>query len=400
MTTELFSHGYLDDDRLDRLFADRARLPRPLAKLHELQSGLPDPREAAPARTPLGVLRRDLAALAGFTTLAGLGAVAAVAAPPLLTVPVAVVTAYAALGVVGRLRRLVVGHTHEAGHGMVAAFYRETGLPDQAAERLNQTVLDAGSLLTLTRNGEDYRRAHEAHHDEDKLGTRRDPDGADLDGWGLWPDRSRWPLGVELIATALDPVWHVGFLLSRLRSNFVEGGRSRRVKAAAVLALLVGASQVLPFAAWMSAIALPWTVGYHWAALLQVVTEHPYGFEEGAKTLREHAARNWERVPMEPFPDRDPRGRVPWGAWIGWAARLAFVHVPSRLAVLDGTMIAHGWHHLAWPVGAPFHDWWETPRRMLVARHEGTLPRDAETPVVAGLLGALRRQAARYRRVE
>ncbi len=144
------------------------------------------------------------------------------------------------------------------------------------------------------------------------------------------------------------------------------------------------------------AIGLPWTVGYHVAALLQVATEHPYGFTEGADDLAAHALRNWERVPMEPFPARPRRGGVAVGAWIGWTLRLVLVHVPSRLAVLDGSMIAHGWHHLAWPVGAPFHDWWETPRRMLIARRLGTQPHEAATPVVAGLLGALVRQSRRF----
>ncbi len=395
MEPRIFSHGYRDDDRLNRIFADRARLPAPLAVLHAVQTGLPDPRDPVPATTPLRVLARDIGLLAGFMTFTGLtAALADVTSIGGLAAGIA--SLYGAMGVTGQLRRLVVGHTHEASHWVVSGFYKANGTPPRLARRWNELVLDIGSALTLTRNGRDYRRAHKRHHDEMHLGTIRDPDGMDLYAWGLWPGKGFGSFGLTVAGTALDPVWHLGMIASRLSSNLLTGTSSRRLKGAAALGALAASALVLPFPVWLMAIGLPWTVGYNVAALLQVLTEHPYGFSTGAETLAEHAERTWERVPIDPMPEPGLTGVKAIRAWAVWVARLAFLHVPSRLAVLDGSMIAHGFHHLAWPSGLAFNDWWETARRLLKARHEGTLPAEAASPVVWGLPEALRRQARRF----
>lgn len=401
MAQPLFPHDYQGDDRFNQLLNDRARLPRPLAWLHEQLTGLPDPRRPARPTTPLKVLAADIAWLAGFSGLAAIGA--AVAQADLLSAHgllAATVSGYASLAVVGRLRRLVVGHAHEAAHGVIAAFYRQQGVPKARARALNEWVLDIGTALTLTRNGLDYRRGHTAHHEEDKLGTLRDPDGMDLHSWSLWRGLGIRSLPLELLLTALDPFWHAGMIWARLKSNFATGRRSRRLMALPPLLLVASSAAVLPLPVWLMAIGLPWTVGYNIAALLQVVTEHPYAQSGPASDHVAHAARNWDRVPVDPLPAARLTGVAKVRAWTVFTARLLAFHLPARLAVLDGSMIGHAWHHMAWPTGHRFFDWWETPRRELEARRAGTLPREAATRVLFGLGEAIALQAQQFAKEE
>ncbi len=401
MAQLLFPHDYQDDARLNRIFSDRARLPRFLRGLHERLTGLPDPRQPARATTPLRVLAADIGWLAGFSATAAAGAAIAHADPLSVTGPLAaLISAYASLGVVGRLRRLVVGHAHEAAHGVIAAFYRERGVAKARARSLNEWVLDIGTALTLTRNGLDYRRSHGPHHDTDKLGTLRDPDGMDLHSWRLWRGLGIRSLRLELLLTALDPFWHAGMIWARLKSNFATGRRSRRLMALPPLLLVVASAAVLPLPVWLMAIGLPWTVGYNIAALLQVVTEHPYAQSGAANDHAAHAARNWDRVPVDPLPASDLTGFAKARAWTVFTARLLALHIPARLAVLDSSMIAHAWHHMAWPTGHRFFDWWETPRRELEARRAGTLPRAAATRVLFGLGEAIALQAVQFAKAQ
>lgn len=395
MGHDLFTHGYTGDDHLNHVFRDRDRLPAWLRPLHILQTGLPDPRQGAPETTPVRVLVKDLAWLGGFATAAGMLAQAADIGGP-VGILAAISSLYASLGVVGRLRRLVVGHTHEASHFVIAKFYRARGVEKADARRINETILDVGSALTITLNGLDYRAKHLAHHEMDKVGTLMDPDGMDLHAWGLWSGKNIRSIYRVLLARALDPIWHAGMIVSRLQSNFAVGTWKRRAMAAAAMLGVVGSAFLLPLPAWLMAIGLPWTIGYNVAALLQVSTEHPYAQETSAVTNAEHANRNWDRVPMEFLPDPALKGMAKLRAWASFVWRMAAIHVPSRLAVLDDSMIAHAWHHIAWPTGHRFNDWWETARRGLAARLSGQIPLDAAAPVVQGLPGALEAQQRRF----
>lgn len=373
--------------------ADRLRLPRLLRRLHRIQTAIADRGEPIAASTPLREAGRDLALLAGFAATAAGAATFATAggmAAPFL----AGVAAYASLGVTGRLRRIVVGHVHEAGHGTATSLYIQAGLPKAKARAITEAILDIGTSLTLTQNGQTYRRLHRAHHEEKMLGTAGDPDGADLKRWGFWVGLPQKAFMPKLLRTLASPVWHSRFLAARLASNFVDARPARRLMGAVSLVALAGLGFVLPPAAYLAAIVLPWTVLYQAAALLQVLTEHRYGYAEGARTLADYAQRTWERVPYEPMPAPGLKGAARVRAWARWTLRLAFIHLPTRLAVLDSTMIAHSYHHTAWPAGQPFDDWWATSERMIAARDENRLPPEAAADVVFGIDAALKLQRA------
>jgi len=387
--------SYRGDDKIARVLDDRARLPKVLRPLHRILTGVPDPSAPVPKGSPLGAFARDIGLLAGFSGAAAIGGdlLASGSFIALIGGPLAVA---GSLGTVGRLRRLVVGHNHEAGHGSAKRFYmNEAGWTKKSARYVNEAIINLSTSLTFTTNGQDYRREHYRHHAIPMLGTLRDPDGAQLEAWGFWGGMGRGEFRRHLLRTIFSPAWHARFLLARFRSNLLKGRPCRRALGLASLLALGASATVLPLPAWIAAVLIPWTWGYHTASLLQVLTRHNYPHREGARALADYVDRTWERIPWSPMPDAFRLDRGSFKAWAGWTATLLLAHVPARLTVLDSSMIWHGWHHAAWPAGVPFDDWWNIGYRAIAARRDGAIPEVAASRVLWGLPEALRRQASR-----
>lgn len=379
-------------DRLAIVLDDNRRLPKLLRPAHQLFTAVKEPGTPLKQTTPLGILGKDMGWLAGSMFVAGAGAALAATGPvgALFGVPLA------AIGVIfatGRNRRLVVSHVHEASHGVVADFYERRGVPNRRARRIAEAILDIGSSVTLTMNGQDYRATHALHHEFGHLGTLTDPDGAILKAWRIWPDETR-NLKARLWRTALDPLWHLRFFRDRVLSNVARGKPYRRALGAAALAVLAGSAFVLPFPVWFAAMFLPFGPGYHIATLAQLTTIHPYGYREGTKTLDEYAERTWDRIPYTPMPAKEAGAR----AWLRWSWSM-MGHFVARASVLDDTMVAHAWHHTAWPVGRPFLDWWNTAQHWVDAHAAGVLPAGAEDRILWGLTEAWERQQTHFNKM-
>lgn len=368
---------------------DRERLPEFLRPLHRLQTAVPEPGSKIRKTTPLRIFAADGGLMVAFLALAGLGAALASKgfAGALVGLPLA---AFAIMAAVGRMRRLVVSHVHEASHGIVAKFYRERGMSKRKAEMIAEAILDLGSALTLTLNGQDYRTTHALHHEFAHLGTLTDPDGETLHEWGIWPDRVD-NLPRALLLTAVNPLWHLRFARDRIMSNVARGKLYRRALGAAMLAMVLGSALVLPFPVWLAAVFLPFGPGYQLATLAQLTTIHPYGYCEGAQTLEDYAERMWDRIPYRPMPARG----ATIGDWVQWAWAMSG-HGIARLTVLDDTMVPHGYHHLAWPIGRAFDDWWNTAQYWVDAYVAGVLPKGATERIVWGLPEAWKRQQAHF----
>ena len=379
----------ISKDRVAVVLADRARLWKPLRGAHRLLTGVSEPGRPPKRSTPLRMLAKDMGWLGASMLTAGVGASIASAGPvaALFGVPIAAVGILLA---VGRLRRLVVSHVHEASHGIVADFYRKTGMSTDRASRIAEAILDIGSSVTLTLNGQDYRTTHKLHHEPEHLATLTDPDGATLKAWHIWPDETT-SLRSSLLSTAASPGWHLRFLHDRIMSNVARGKLYRRTMGVGMLAMMLGSAIVLPLPVWIAAVLLPFGPGYHIATLAQLTTIHPYGYPEGAQTLDDYVERTWERIPYAPMPAKG----AGLAAWLRWSWSMTG-HAIARATVLDDTMIPHGFHHLAWPLGRPFDDWWNTAQYWVDAHNEGALPAGAENRTLWGLTEAWQRQQEHF----
>ena len=380
----------LNTDPIGRLYAERARLNPVLGRLQEFMTALPWPLEYRPRSGPVRRLIVDLLRLAFLSVAAGVTAAFAShdGFAALLVLP----TLLFSLGAVGRLRKITVGHKHESGHGVGFASWRRAGHSRKTIRAVRFTIMEIGAVIALAGPGIGYMRQHARHHALRMLGTGRDPDGAALLALGFRQGLSRGAFRKTLLGCLFDPMWYARENLKRLRATTASGSLPSSLAATLLWIGLIASAFVLPFWVWLAALGGPWLLGFPAASLLQVITEHPYVAKEGATDLASYAARTWDRIPWQITPERSPFSKGGLALWLRWTARFVFIHFPSRLAVLDRTMIWHRMHHLAWPMGQPFDDWWNIDRRVACAWYYGMLFDGWEEQVLEGLPEALLRQ--------
>lgn len=376
-------------DPFQQVVDERASLPIALARLQRFMTGFPDLGEMPRETNPINLLLRDIAILAG--TAAG-AAVLAAAARSAVTMPLLVPATYLALAAAGRLRKLTVGHMHEASHGVGFKDWADRHGMDRRRRRAWRFWLaETCSVIALTQSAVVYMKKHARHHAVEWLGTIFEPDGADLADEGFIRPMEKGTFLPRLARRLFNPAWYLRANLRRAKMSLMQGKTVRRLSAATIWVGIFGSAALLPFPAWLFGVGLPWLVLYPAASLLQVVTEHPYGDREGAIDLDQYAARTWDRLPWDAVPTDDHGGHTV-AAWSRWLARFAFLHLPARLAVLDTTMIYHRWHHLAWLLGRPFDRWWSIAHEARDAWRDKILPAGWQANTLNGLAAALRRQ--------
>jgi hypothetical protein len=377
-------------DPIQTLYDERARLPIGLRQLQTFMTALPDLDLQPKPSGPLREMGRDLGFLVASSTIAGIGGAVAAAGglAALATIP----ALFFSLAAAGRLRRLTVGHMHEIGHGVGVDGWRERGWSRKTIRCGRLILAETCSAIALTVSAKHYFMAHAKHHKLGLLGTIYEPDGQELAKEGFVRGLKPGTFLRKLASKLLNPAWYLRKNADRLAMTLSEGPVIRRAAAAAGLSTLLGSLFLLPFAAWLYAIFLPWFIFYPAASFLQVVTEHPYGDTKGAVTLDEYAARTWDRLPWDAWPQSSQSSTSGLRAKAAWLARFLTIHLPSRLTVLDSTMIWHRWHHIAWPLGRAFDQWWNIPFSARDAWRDGILPKGWESNTLSGLPAALKRQ--------
>lgn len=274
--------------------------------------------------TPRGHLVLQLLILLAATVAAGwvaeLGGWAWLAYPPLVLVAT------------GALRALYIVTGHFAAHGSFSD--HETG---------NAIVGELASTLTLTLDHETYERHHAVFHHSKRLGTPEDPDTKLVGGLGFVPGVALEVLRRRLAWTLISPRFHASFTWGRLAANLRDTRGWRRLSAWGLHGLILG----LGFGAghgwglvfgWL----IPLVPLYNASALLQFISEHRWFRVRAAEeSAREHQAKlTFGRFLGDPAPEGGAE------AWAMWWLRLAFLHLPARVAVLVGDLPQHDLHHL------------------------------------------------------
>ena len=234
---------------------------------------------------------------------------------------------YAIFVAIGRLRWFQTELAHFAIHGVIQR------------RRLCEVL---GTVVPFALNEQDYVVDHFKHHKLSVFGTGEDPDAKFLGTLGFDESKTEKELMDLLIRTAWSPKFHFGFLRARIKSNLVTPGPLRRLLALAWLIGLLALLFVMPLVAWLIMIVGVFTVGYQLSALLQFTSEHLWLTDPPDDTPRS-VALSHGRFCAEPPP---PSNAGP-GAWVRWGARMMFVHLPARLAVLPGSLPAHDAHHVS-----------------------------------------------------
>ncbi|MER7753336.1 hypothetical protein [Kitasatospora sp. NPDC097643] len=238
---------------------------------------------------------------------------------------------------VNATRKLQITWSHHAVHKEVSG--------NRHVDKVVQVV---SSAVALTSNYEDIFEDHvRKHHSRKVFTTITDPDSGYLIFLGFRPGTPVEELRGRLRRTPLSPRLHLPSLVYRVRTNFITATWTRRIASTVWVGLLVVLGVLMDGVEYTAAFLIPWFVLFHWAALFQTISEHPYLSFDGPPASRaDYVARTWGRFCLEPLPERGaPAGRR-LGQWARWLARMVFVQTPARFAVLASDLPAHDLHHV------------------------------------------------------
>lgn len=238
---------------------------------------------------------------------------------------------------VNAVRKLQVTWSHHAVHKEVSG-----------NKHVDKVVQVVSSAVSLTSNYEDIFEDHiRSHHNRKVFTTIKDPDAGFLMYLGFRPGMPMEQLRRTLYRTPFSPRLHLPFITFRIRTNFITATWTRRIASTVWVGFLVLMGFRMDGIEYTLAFVVPWLPLFHWAALFQTVSEHPWMAFDGAPTSRgDYVSRCWARFCLEPLPARDlPAARRAAG-WARWAARMLFLQTPARFGVLVSDLPAHDLHHV------------------------------------------------------
>ncbi|GAB2330310.1 fatty acid desaturase [Streptomyces griseoincarnatus] len=187
------------------------------------------------------------------------------------------------------------------------------------------------------------------------------------------PSRQMWRI---LLRTLVNPVFHLRFAISRVRSYVRGASRSGRwITAGAYLAVAAAATLwhgwIFLLVAWF----LPLTLFYQVSNTLRLCVKHT--FPPAGTTERRGKAYFGSLTNAiflgEPAPSPGLRGPARAAAWLRWWCRMLLVHFPARYLVLTGDTVCHDFHH-RYPMSRSWADYIYERQRDIDAGHPGWPP--------------------------
>ncbi len=233
---------------------------------------------------------------------------------------------------VGSARKIQVTLAHQCAH------YALTG-----HRLIDRLIGQALTTLILVDHFDSYYHEHVEIHHTKRLASPVDPDCKFLLELGFKPGMTVEALWRQLRYTVVSPRFHGKFMKGRLLANFVTGTPLRRLSAVLFYSALPG--MVTYLGGWTGFLVgwvLPLTAPYHVAALLNFSSLHFWLKvpKAGATPKETICTLTAGRFVGEAVPRTDSLG-----AWAKWTARMAFFHLPIRVAVLTGDLPVHDYHH-------------------------------------------------------
>jgi hypothetical protein len=144
------------------------------------------------------------------------------------------------------------------------------------------------------------------------------------------------PYQRKFIEQLFDPKFHWLFIKARLKANFIDAPLYRRSMSA--IFALITISLVSITHSWLTYLIVwvfPLTILYHMSALAQFTSEHLWLSDSDDNTTKSHAR----------FCGEAPPSSKSVQAWSIWWLKIAFYHLPVRIAVLCAELMVHDIHH-------------------------------------------------------
>ena len=212
------------------------------------------------------------------------------------------------------------------------------------SQSVNRVLCEILSTLLIVQPYDSYRQFHVYEHHGREFSTLEDKDLAAIYQLGFRPGTPKRDLYTRLVGTLLSPKFHLFFFWGRLKANTV-GVPAYRLAMSLVwwLVLAVLMSQ-MGIAASVAILLLPFVIFYQIASLLHLLTEHIWLVRKEGESVRDSHINNClARFCGEMCPESFAlRNSARWGKWL---LMHLFVHLPTRMLIVQGSLVCHDWHH-------------------------------------------------------
>ena len=188
-----------------------------------------------------------------------------------------------------------------------------------------------------------YFQSHvRSHHKLLELATPLDQDGISIFRLGFLPGKSKREYWLLLAKHLANPLFYIKETFIRMRLRLLSSGPLQRLASWVFLVSLLGAAYTYNgWQALMLVYCVPVFIGFSLSGLIQGLGEHGWGVKmDIVGKLARVLPVSQGRFLFDAFPA--PSNRI---AQLKWWSRLITYHLPARIAILNGDVQHHDWHH-------------------------------------------------------
>jgi hypothetical protein len=238
----------------------------------------------------------------------------------------------------GRARKSFITIAHQAVHAQLLTVRNK-----RARELLNQAIGEVIGVLFWVPSPDKYFQSHvRSHHKLLELATPLDQDGVSLFRLGFLPGKSKRDYWVLLAKHLANPLFYIREMFVRIRLRLLSSSPLQRLASWVFLVSLLGtAYSYNGWQALMLVYCVPVFIGFSFSGLIQGLGEHGWGVRMDIVGKNERVLQvSQGRFLFDAFPA--PGSSI---AQLVWWSRLITYHLPARIAILNGDVQHHDWHH-------------------------------------------------------
>lgn len=236
------------------------------------------------------------------------------------------------LFVVAGSRYMMTTNIHMMSHGV---FFKNRKLDFVLGEFL--------TTVFFVQSCQFYRVDHLRHHGK-HFGSLQDGDAQKVIDLGFDPGKSKAQLWSHLLLLCISPLYHYQSLKSRFLDNFFHCTNMRKMMSILWVLILclvaVNAGGWLVFWIYIVPVLLLCQV----AALIQLICEHIW-IPTTLSSKQCHIQLTNGRYCGTPFPEAGSSVWLYACDCFLWVLRNLLIELPIRIAVFQGTVPSHDWHH-------------------------------------------------------
>lgn len=213
-------------------------------------------------------------------------------------------------------------------------------------EFANRILCEILSTLIVVQPFDSYKKFHVYEHHGRDFSTLNDQDLATIYSLGLRPGipilRMKWLLAWQCI----NPMFHLRFMFGRVKNNLIDVPFYRLIMSCLWFGTLAWIGTVVGPYVFIIAIIMPCTIIYQICSLLHLVTEHAWVLRQSEETVRtSHVKNSHARFCGGALPSKELRGIKRFSAWSSWWLLHFLLHLPTRMLIVQGSLVVHDWHH-------------------------------------------------------